>query len=558
MINYIFAYYQEIQSGGVTVGKWVKLAYEYIIHGLQTKSFFYDGKKAARAVNFIEQFCHHHEGELAPGLIKLELWQKAFVSIIFGIVDETGARQFREVFLEVGRKNGKTLLAAAIAEYCALLDGEYGGRIYMAAPKLEQANLCFSALYQMILQETMIAQMCQKRRNDIYIPETNTTIKPLAFSAKKSDGLNVQLCIADEISSWPSQQGLLFYEVIKSSFGARRQPLLISMSTAGYVNEGIYDELHKRATRLLLGDSKEKRFLPILYCIDEISKWNDITELQKANPNLGTSVSVDYMLEEIAIAEQSLSKRGEFITKYCNIKQNASTAWLSTETVEKCCGAHMELEDFRDSYAVVGVDLSKTTDLTAVTCVIEKNGILNVFAHFFLPEERLEEATEVDGLPYEQYIERGFLSLSGEHQIDYHDVEDWIVALVEQYEIYPLKCGFDRWSASYLVQDLRAQGFHMDDVYQGDNLYGVLLELESYMKDGKVNIGDNDLLKVHLLDGCIKMNTHRGRGKLEKLTKTSHIDGAAALVDAMTVRQKWYGEIGEQLKNIDDEQEEEI
>lgn len=553
MINYIFAYYQEIQSGGVTVGKWVKLAYEYIIHGLQTKSFFYDGKKASRAVNFIEQFCHHHEGELAPGLIKLELWQKALVSCIFGIVDESGARQFREIFLEIGRKNGKTLLAAAIAEYCALLDGEYGGRIYMAAPKLEQANLCFSAFYQMVLQEPMIAQMCQKRRLDVYIAETNTTIKPLAFSAKKSDGLNVSLCIADEIASWPGEQGLKFYEVIKSSFGARRQPLLISMSTAGYVNEGIYDELHKRATRLLMGDSKEKRFLPILYCIDEISKWNDISELQKANPNLGTSVSVDYMLEEIAIAEQSLSKRGEFITKYCNIKQNASTAWLSTETVEKCCGEHMELEDFRDSYAVVGVDLSKTTDLTAVTCVIEKDGILNVFAHFFLPEEKLEEATEVDGLPYEQYIERGFLSLSGEHQIDYHDVEDWIVALVEQYEIYPLKVGYDRWSASYLVQDLRAAGFHMDDVYQGDNLYGVLQETEALMKDGKVNIGDNDLLKVHLLDGCIKMNTHRGRGKLEKLTKTSHIDGAAALVDAMTVRQKWYGEIGEQLKNIDDE-----
>jgi phage terminase large subunit-like protein len=558
MINYIFAYYQEIQSGGVTVGKWTKLAYEYVVHGLQAKSFFYDGKKAARAVNFIEKFCHHHEGELAPGLIKLELWQKAALSCIFGIVDETGARQFREVLIELGRKNGKTLVfGAAIAEYCALLDGEYGGRIYMAAPKLEQANLCFSAFYQMILQEPMIAQMCQKRRNDIYIPETNTTVKPLAFSAKKSDGLNVSLCIADEIASWPGEQGLKFYEVIKSSFGARRQPLLISITTAGYVNEGIYDELHKRATRLLLGDSKEKRFLPILYCIDEISRWNDITELQKSMPNLGTSVSVDYMLEEIAIAEQSLSKRGEFITKYCNIKQNASTAWLSTETVEKCCGAHMELEDFRDSYAVVGVDLSKTTDLTAVTCVIEKNGILNVFAHFFLPEERLEEATEVDGLPYEQYIERGFLSLSGEHQIDYHDVEDWIVALVEKYEIYPLKCGYDRWSASYLVQDLRAQGFHMDDVYQGDNLYGVLLELESYMKDGKVNIGDNDLLKVHLLDGCIKMNTHRGRGKLEKLTKTSHIDGAAALVDAMTVRQKWYGEIGEQLKNIDDDEQEE-
>lgn len=265
--NYILAYYQRITDGSEIVGSWVRMLYEYVVRGLEQKRFFYNHKKASAAILFIEQFCRHHEGELAPQHIKLELWQKALVSLIFGIVDETGARQFREVFVVIARKNGKTLLAAAIAAYCTFLDGEYGGRIYFTAPKLEQAALCFEAYHQIIVKEPELRAMAQKRRTDIYVQQNNTTAKPLAFSAKKSDGLNVSLAIADECASWTGDAGLKFYEVIKSSFGARKQPLLLAMSTSGYINDGIYDELMKRSTRFLLGDSKETRLLPVLYII---------------------------------------------------------------------------------------------------------------------------------------------------------------------------------------------------------------------------------------------------------------------------------------------------
>lgn len=547
--NYILAYYQRIKDGTETVSKWVRLLYEKIIKGLEQKAFFYDHKKAMTAVNFVCSYSRHHEGPLAPGLIKLELWQKALLGLIFGIVDETGARQFREVFFVVARKNGKTLLAAAIAEYCTFLDGEYGGRIYFAAPKLEQAQLCFEAYHQMIVQEPELNAMAQKRRTDIYVKDNNTTAKPLAFSAKKSDGLNVSLAVLDEVASWGGDQGLKFYEVIKSSVGARRQPLLLSMSTAGYLNDGVYDELMKRATRVLLGDSKEKRLLPVLYTIDDPEKWNDINELKKANPNLGVSVSVDYMLEEIAIAEGSLPRRAEFITKMCNLKQNSSQAWLSTETVEKCMGPEIRPEDFAHSYAVAGVDLSQTRDLTAAVIVIEKQGDLYVLAHFWLPGEKIDEATIRDGVPYQAYIQRGILSPSGENFIDYHDCYKWLVEMVERFEILPLKVGYDRYSADYLTQDLKAYGFQCDDVYQGENLYPVMQELAGLMEDGKVHIGQNDLLKVHFLDSAIKMSNERGRGRLIKVNASRHIDGMAALLDAMTVRQKWAAEIGEQLKN---------
>ena len=174
-MNEIYAYYQAIQDGSVTVGKWIKLLYAYIVSGLEKWSFFFNAKSASRAIRFIENFCRHHEGVLAPQKIKLELWQRALISILFGIVDKDGMRQFREAFIVIARKQGKTLLAAAISAYCAYLDGEYGGRIYYAAPKLEQANLCYDAFFQMVQKEPELSRLSKKRRSDIYIPASNTT-----------------------------------------------------------------------------------------------------------------------------------------------------------------------------------------------------------------------------------------------------------------------------------------------------------------------------------------------------------------------------------------------
>lgn len=547
--NWIYAYYQGIRNGSIVVGKWIKLLYEIIVHGIEQKRYYFDQKKANKSIKFIETFCHHSEGPLAPGTIKLELWQKAMLSIMFGILDKNGRRQFREVFLVVSRKNGKSLFASAIAIYEFFVDGGFGTRIYNIAPKLDQAEIIYNDIWQGILCEPELKAVARHRMTDLFIESTNSTVKKIAFSAKKSDGFNPSLTICDEIASWQGDAGLKQYEVMKSGMGARPEAILLSISTAGYVNEGIYDELMKRSTRFLLGDSKETRLLPLLYTIDDIDKWNDINELRKSNPNLGVSVSVDYLLEEIAVAEGSLSKKAEFITKYCNIKQNSSQAWLSTKVVDQACGDHLRLEDFKGCYCVGGIDLSQTTDLTAAVAVIEKSGRLYIFAKFFLPAEKIEEAIERDGVPYDIYIKRGLLQPSGENFVDYHDAYQFFIDLVRDYKIFPLKVGYDRYSAQYLVQDMKAAGFHMDDVYQGDNLYPVIQEFEGLMKDGAVSIGDNDLLKIHLLNSAIKMNVERGRGRLVKIHPSAHIDGVAALLDAFCVRQKYYGEIGAQLKN---------
>ena len=549
MENFILTYYQQIKEGSVSVNKYIRLIYEYIVNGLETGLFRFDAKKANSQIRFIEEHCHHTEGRLAPGLFKLEVWQKAAVSAIFGIVDDKGLRQFREIVMVEGRKCGKSLLGASIGECVLFNDGEYGARGFCVAPKLDQADIIYSTMWASISLDPELKEKSKHRKSDLYIEESNSTFKKIAFNAKKSDGFNPSICICDEFASWPAEQGLKQYEVMKSAMGAREQPIMLAISTAGYVNDGIYDELMKRCTSFLLGNSKETRLLPLLYTIDDLDKWNDINELHKSMPNLGVSVSYDYMLEEIAIAEGSLSKKAEFMCKYCNIKQNSSSAWLDTRTIDKCTGEELSLEDFRGHYCVGGIDLSRTTDLTACTIVIEKDGMLYVFAKFFLPREKIDEATSRDGIPYRIYVQRGLLTESGDNFVDYHDCYAWFCELVEKYEILPLRVGYDRYNSLYLTQDMKSYGFQMDDVYQGENLSPVIDELEGMMKDGKVCIGNNDLLKIHLLDSALKRNSDTMRKKLIKVAANVHIDGTAALLDAMTVRQKWYSEIGGQLRN---------
>lgn len=547
MTDDIREYVQAIESGKEKAGRWVRLFYQYIISGLDSGKFFYSEKKASKAIRFIETFCHHCEGR--SDLLKLELWQRAAVSVIFGIVDAEGIRQFREVIIVVARKNGKTLFAAAIIAYVVFLDGEYGAKVFCVAPKLDQADLVYSAFWQTIEQEPELKELIKRRKSDLYIPDTNSSVKKIAFNAKKSDGFNPHLVVCDEIASWPGDKGLKQYEVMKSALGSRRQPLILSISTSGYENEGIYDELMKRSTRFLLGDSRETRLAPILYMIDNAERWNDLDELKKANPNMGVSVSEDFYREEIAIAESSLSKKAEFLAKYCNIKQSSSQAWLSAQAIERASGLALSLEDFRNCYCVGGIDLSKTTDLTACSVIIERDGRLNVFSKFFMPAAKIAENSERDNVPYMAYVERGLLIPSGENFVDYKDCFNYFRTLVEKYQIYPLKVGYDRYCASYLVQDMKQYGFHMDDVYQGYNLTPVIQECEGLINDQVINIGDNDLLKIHLLDTALQRDALTGRCRPIKVNTVAHIDGAAALLDAMTVRQKWYGEIGEQLKN---------
>ena len=544
--NYIYEYYDQITRGEVVVGEWIRLAYKMLVDDLEKGATQYNAKAVNKAIKFIENFCHHSKGR--SDLLKLELWQKAAVAAIFGIVDDNGVRIYREVFIVIARKNGKSLLASAIIAYMAYLEPEYGQEIYCLAPKLDQAALVYDGFYKMVLAEPELEELAQKRRSDIYIADNNTFIKPIAFNARKSDGFNPQLVICDELAAWQGDGGLKQYEVMKSALGARRQPLILGITTAGYVNDGIYDELFKRATGVLKGGSKERRLLPLLYTIDDVDKWNDLTELRKANPNINVSVSEEFFKDEIAVAETSLSKRSEFLCKYCNIKQNASTAFLDYVVVDGAA-ADVTLEDFRGSYCVGGLDLSQTTDLTAASVVIEKSSILYAFTQFFMPASRLETLQATDGVPYDLFVKKGIVTLSGDNYVDYNDVYNWFMQIIRDYELYILQIGYDRYSAKYLIEQLEGAGLHCDDVYQGENLTPVIREFEGIIKDGNFKIANNNLLKSHFLNVALKQNMETRKFRPVKIEQRAHIDGFVSVIDAMTVRQKWYAEIGQLLRN---------
>lgn len=554
MDNWIFKYHEAIKKKEVIVGVWVRLSFEILTTGLLNGEWEFNEKKANKAIKFIENFCHHSEGR--SDLLHLELWQKAIVSAIFGVMDKTtGYRQFREVFIIVARKNGKTLFAAAIAAYMTYIDGEYGAKVYFLAPKLDQADLVYDAFYQIVQSDDELDSITKKRRSDIYIKAFNTSVKKIAFNSKKSDGFNPQLVVNDEMEAWPGDQGLKQYEVMTSALGARKQPLIISIATAGYVNDGIFDELFKRATAFLKGNSREKRLLPFIYMIDDIEKWDSIEELKKSNPNLGVSVSAEYYLEQIEIARNSISKKVEFMTKFCNIKQNSAVAWLDYWDVMKCVHEEkpLSLEDFKGCYCVGGIDLSRTTDLTAASIVINRDGINHIFTRFYMPQKRYEVAINEDNTPYNIYRDRGFLFISGENQVDYKDVYNWFIELVKVYKIKPLKIGYDRYSANYLVEDLKTAGFHTDDVYQGTNLTPVLHEFEGNLKDGLFDFGDNSMLATHFLNVAVDINLNDSRMKPVKIEKRMRIDGAMSVFDALTMVSKYHNEIGKKLLNISKE-----
>lgn len=552
--NSILTYYQAIQNGSENVGKWIRLLYEMILDGLEDNSWFYDSVKAWNAIRFMQRYCHHNKGPLAPQRIVFDLWQRASLSLIFGIVDGDGKRQWTECLWEIGRKMGKSIVAGGIGNYFAYAAGEFGSEIYYLAPKIDQADLCFSAFEFNVNAEPELQKRTKSTKyRGLVIAETNTTVKKLPFSDRKSDGYNPMFYCADEVASWVGERGLKQWEVMVSGTGAREQPFGLAISSGGYENGGIFDEFEKRGTAVLNGTSREKHFLPIMYKIDDPDKWDDINELRKSLPGLGRSVSVKYILNQIDVARESISKKNEFLTKFCNLKQNATTAWFEAKLVSDMFGNHYTLEDFRGTYCLAGLDLSQTTDLTSSCVIIQRDGILWVFSHFWLPGEKLTEATERDQIPYEAMIRRGFLSLSGDNFVDYHDVYRWFVDLIEKYQIYPLQIGYDRYSSQYLCQELSQYGFHLESVFQGFNLSGIADNLEGMMRNREIRCADdNDLLKIHFMDAAQQMESNTSvhpRKKLVKVSKNAHVDGVAAILDALCMRQNHWLELGEQLKN---------
>lgn len=535
--TYLQEFKQDIADGKYVLGQWMQLNIQYVEKCLSEGKCLYDPLKAEKKIRFIETQCRYVEGRSGPFL--LESWQKYIVACIFGLVDEDGFRHFTEIVLIIGRKQGKSTFAAALEMTIAYTEPELGMQLYNLAPKLQQANIIYDQTLLMIAKNKTASKLGKKRRSDFYIAKTNTKISPLAFNSKKSDGFNPYFACFDEFAAWEGVKAVDMWNVMLSAQGGRHDPINLACSTANFIDGGLYDELFPRCTSVLLGTSEEENLLPFLFMIDDIQKWDDVQELKKALPNLGVSFFEKNLQKEIRKAHASPSYKNEFICKYCNIKMNTVAAWIPQEAIRLSQGDVIKPEDFQRMACVGGVDLSQTTDLTSACVVINFEGVNYVYSHFWIPAGRLKDLTDRDNVDYSAMVSHGFLSLSGDKFVDYKDVTKWFVDLRKEYKLNILVVGYDRYSSTYFVDEMKQQGFLMDDVNQGTNLSPILTEFEGLIMQGLIQTGTNGLLQSHIRNTAIKREADGKRMRMLKISETKHIDGMAALIDALTVKSKY-------------------
>lgn len=548
-MNWIKEYLKEIDNGNIKVGKKVYKIYTKLIDDMndETSRFYFDEKKANKSVEFIEKFCKQSEGELGAS-IKLDLWQKAFLSALFGFINkETGFRRFKEVLLLVARKNGKTTLLSAIALYMMIADKEGSAEIYSVATKKDQASKTFKSACDMMSHSPEIRAVLKKRRTDLYMPLTLSQFMPLASDSNTLDGLNIHLCIMDELHAIKDRQ---LYEVMKQGMSSRRQPLLVMITTAGTVRECIFDDIYDYANNVLydtLPNGKDDTFLPVMYELDDRKEWNDMSCWVKANPGLGTIKQYTYLAEQVERAKNEKNALNGILCKDFNIREGVSGSWLNFDDINN--EETYNLEDFKNTYAIGGVDLSSTSDLTCATLMWKRENKIYVNQMYFIPEEIADKKEREDKVPYKMWKERGFVYFTQGSKVDYSEVTRWYVKMRDEHGIYPLWIGYDSWGTQYWVEEMKANGFVMDEVIQGAKTMSSPMKLlASEFMDKNVIYNNNPVLKWNLTNTQTKVDDNENIRPFKGKGSKMRVDGTFSLIDAYVVYQRNYDDYHNMLK----------
>ena len=532
-MNYIKEYVQKIENGEIVVGKKIKKIYKKLLKESSNESlpFYFDEEKGNRPINFIETFCKQAEGEIGKP-IKLELFQKAYIQALFGFVyRDTGLRRFNETMFLVGRKNGKTTMLSAIALYMMIADGEGSAECYSVATKKDQASKAFKSACAMRAQSPEIRAIVNKRRSDMYMPTTFSSFEPLSSDSDTLDGLNALLVIIDELHAIKDRN---LYDVMKQSTSSRRQPLVVMITTAGTVRECIFDDVYNYANNVLDEIVKDDSFLPVLYELDKTEEWKDISCWAKANPGLGTIKQYKYLAEQVERAKNDTSSKRSTLCKDFNIRSNSEEKWLDFDTVNN--EEKFDIEELRGTYAIGGADLSSTLDLTCATLIVLKKGKIYVLQQYFIPEDTIEEKENDDKVPYKIWKERGFLTTCPGAKINYTAVTEWFIKMHYEYDISPLWIGYDRWGSTYWVDEMKENGFQIEQVIQGaQTMSNPMKQLEADLKEKKVVYNNNPILKWCLLNTAIEIDKNDNIRPVKGKKSKERIDGTVSLIDAYVV-----------------------
>ncbi|MDW4079545.1 terminase large subunit [Staphylococcus saprophyticus] len=532
MANYIEQYYQEMVNGNITVSNRVKKQYKNLVEDIKEHpKYVFDDAKANRAIKFIETFCKHSKGELAGKPLVLDLFQRAYISALFGFVNkDTGHRRYTESFFFVGRKNGKSTMLAAIALYMLMADGESGSEVYSVASKRDQANILFDQAHEMIKQSPDLNKNIRKRKSDLYFPHNFSKMQSLGKNSNSLDGLNAHLVVIDELHSIQDRN---LYEVMKQSQSARTQPLLIMITTAGTHRGTIFDDLYEYACNVVDGNFEDDNFLPIMYELDHKAEFKMPDRWQKANPALGISKKVEDLERKVARAKNNPNDLTGILTKDFNIRETTDSAWLTFEDIVN--EATFDIKDFAGWYAIGGADLSITTDLSCATLLFvdPDTEIRYVHQMYWLPQDNLQKRVEEDKIPYDKWHEQGYLRLCSGNTIDYSDITDWFLEMLNEYDITPLWIYYDNYSARYWVDEMEGYGFKMVRTQQGARTLSLPMQnMGADLQKNKINYNNHPILKWCLTNTGVETDRNGNIVPIKNQSPKRRIDGTASMLDA--------------------------
>lgn len=544
--NPILEYWQKIESGEEVVSNKVRRIYKKLSEDVfdDTTEYEYDSKKANHAIEFIENFCRHSKGKWGGLPIDLELWQKAALAATFGFVHKLdGTRKHRELLLVVGRKNGKSTLSAGIGLYLQVADGEPGAEIYAVATKKDQAKIVWLDAKRMVKKSPTLLKRIKPLVAEMVSEWNDSSFKPLGSDSETLDGLNVHGAMMDEIHAWKDKN---LYDVVVDGSSAREQPLIVMITTAGTVRESVYDQKYDEAEMVLAGFDddagyKDDRFLPIIYELDERKEWTDESMWKKANPGLGTIKKIDSLQTKVNKAKNNSALIKNLLTKDFNIRETSNESWLSYDDLKN--KATFDMEQIRGCYAVGGVDLSSTTDLTCATLIIMKADSNEKFVlqKYFIPDDLMEKKVIEDKIPYDTWKKREFITTTDGHRVDYSKVTEWFRNIINDYDIRPLWIGYDSWNSQYWTIEMEDYGFNMIEVRQGAKTMSQPMKLlGADLKEKKINYNQNPVLEWCLANTSIKTDENENIRPVKGLSQKMRIDGAVSLLIAYVVLQENY------------------
>lgn len=539
VVNYVRRYVRAIREGKVTVSEPVRQVYERLDAEAVDKTcpYRFNAKLGDHAIQFIESFCRHYEGEQAGQLVKLDLWEKAFLQTLFGWVDrKTKLRRFREFFLLVARKNGKSFLSACIMVYMLVADGEAGAQCVSIATKYDQAAIVYKTARKIIEQDADLSALVVPIIGGMEFKLTNSTMKALASKSKTLDGLNLHYCSCDELHA---QEDRNLYDVTKQGMKARKQPIFGTITTAGFAREGIYDDLYEYARSVAMGTVADAHLLPVLYTLDDRAEWTDPDAWAKANPGLGTIKSRQQLADDVERAKHDPSCLPSLLVKDFNIQENSAASWLPWAVLKNETVA--EADYLNHTYAIGGCDLSATTDLTCATLLIRRpdDPQFYVLQQYFLPKARVEQV-EHQGrkeAPYRLWAQQGWLTLCDGATVDYNDVTEWFVSMVQERDIRPLWVCYDAALSGYWVPQMTDMGFEMERIRQGPVTWTYPMKrMKGLFEDHRIVYQNNPILRWCLSNTAAKSSNKRGIDSIqpEKITANRRIDGMVSLLNAMT------------------------